>query len=241
LNSGSAGNYAELAFTRLEEMIVTLELRPGELLSEARLSARLGIGRTPIREALQRLEAAQLVSIIPRTGALVSDLSLEQQALLFEVSRELQRLVARRAAIHARPQEKARFLDLADEMTSAVTNGDIVSALRVQRSFERFMAQCARNQYATRALEPLLALSRRFWFVQLEGGLSHVNGNSASEDSGTLRVDLMRAIGSGDADAAAASSDRLIGHMLAVTEAAFTTLLPVFSESEAAETTRGVE
>ena len=79
---------------RLEEQIVTLKLEPGALLSEQALSAELGIGRTPIREALQRLAREGLVLILPRKGILVSETDPRKQLLVLEVRRELERLLA---------------------------------------------------------------------------------------------------------------------------------------------------
>src|SRR5260370_7915943 len=65
----------EQAYKQIQELIVTLRLKPGQVLSEQSLSASLGIGRTPIREALQKLALARLVTILPRKGILVSDIN----------------------------------------------------------------------------------------------------------------------------------------------------------------------
>ena len=67
---------SDQARTRLEEMIVSLELPPGSVWSEAELSAQLGIGRTPVREALQRLENEHLVTILPRHGVQVTEINV---------------------------------------------------------------------------------------------------------------------------------------------------------------------
>ena len=74
-----------------------LELTPGSAVSEAMLSARLGIGRTPIREALQRLARERLVRILPRRGVIVSEIDVKSQLRLLEVRREIERLMARAA------------------------------------------------------------------------------------------------------------------------------------------------
>jgi DNA-binding GntR family transcriptional regulator len=84
----------ETAYRSLEELIVTLQLPPGMVLSEHALVARLGIGRTPIREALQRLGRDGLVQILPRRGILVSEINLKTQLRLLEVRREMERLIA---------------------------------------------------------------------------------------------------------------------------------------------------
>ena len=85
----------EQAYRQLEEEIVTLRLEPGEFLSEYALATSLEIGRTPIREALQRLAREGLVTILPRKGILVSETDPRKQLLVLEVRRELERLLAR--------------------------------------------------------------------------------------------------------------------------------------------------
>jgi DNA-binding GntR family transcriptional regulator len=94
-------------------MIVFLKLAPGSAISEAELSGHLGIGRTPIREALQRLARERLVQILPRRGIIVSPIDIAAQLRLLEVRRELERLIARSAARRATDDERARFRELA--------------------------------------------------------------------------------------------------------------------------------
>jgi DNA-binding GntR family transcriptional regulator len=101
------------AYRLLEELIVTLALPPETILSEQSLAARLEIGRTPIREALQRLARDGLVVILPRRGILVSQINLKTQMRLLEVRRELERLMAKGAAERATPEESASFATIA--------------------------------------------------------------------------------------------------------------------------------
>src|ERR1700716_3347794 len=88
----------EKAYRALEEDIVTLRIPPGSVVSEAMLSRRLGVGRTPVREALQRLAREWLVVIMPRRGIVVSDIDPVRQLRLLEARRETERLLARCAA-----------------------------------------------------------------------------------------------------------------------------------------------
>ena len=88
------GTLTDRAYRELEEMIVTLQLLPGTVLSEQALALRLKIGRTPIREALQRLARDGLVVIMPRRGIMVSEINLKLHLRLLEVRRELERLMA---------------------------------------------------------------------------------------------------------------------------------------------------
>ncbi len=105
------GTLTDRAYRELEEMIVTLRLSPGTVLSEQALALRLKIGRTPIREALQRLARDGLVVIMPRRGIMVSEINLRLQLRLLEVRRELERLMASLAAERATPDERREFAE----------------------------------------------------------------------------------------------------------------------------------
>src|SRR5262245_26407437 len=101
---------SEQAYTQLEEMITTLQLAPGQALSEPYLSGALGIGRTPVREALQRLARERLVIIHPRRGIAIADVNVRNQLKLLELRRELERLIARGAARRGSAEERKEML-----------------------------------------------------------------------------------------------------------------------------------
>jgi DNA-binding GntR family transcriptional regulator len=109
----------EQAYKQIEELIVTLRLKPGHVLSEQSLSASLGIGRTPIREALQKLALEGLVTILQRKGILVSEINPQSQLRVLEVRRELERLLSRGSAERATEEDKERFLTIARGMEKA--------------------------------------------------------------------------------------------------------------------------
>src|SRR5262249_37867967 len=109
----------EQAYRVIEEQIVTLRLKPGEVLSEQQLSAAYRIGRTPVREALQRLAREGLVTILPRKGILVSDLNPRNQLLVLEVRRELERLLSRTGATRATAAQREQLRAIARGMDRA--------------------------------------------------------------------------------------------------------------------------
>src|SRR5437899_10826654 len=118
------GTLTDRAYRELEEMIVTLQLAPGTVLSEQALSVRLKIGRTPIREALQRLARDGLVVIMPRRGIMVSAINLRLQLRLLEVRRELDRLMASLAAERATADERQEFPEVAQALLAAAAKAD---------------------------------------------------------------------------------------------------------------------
>jgi DNA-binding GntR family transcriptional regulator len=198
------------AYVALEEMIVRLELRPGSAVSEAMLSQRLGIGRTPIREALQRLARERLVQILPRRGVIVSGIDVRAQLRLLEVRREVERLVARSAARRATPEERTRFAEIARGMERAARTGDDVSFLRLDREFNELCLEAARNEFADTALGLMSSLSRRFWYL-------HYRQAADMPETAKLHADIARAVADGDEQAAARASDVLLDNIEAFT------------------------
>jgi DNA-binding GntR family transcriptional regulator len=193
----------EQAYTLLEEMIVRLELAPGSAVSEAMLSARLGIGRTPIREALQRLARERLVRILPRRGVIVSEIDVKSQLRLLEVRRELERLMARAAARRCTPAERERFAELARAFNRSAVERDDVAFLRIDREFNELCLQAARNEFAATAMGLMNALSRRFWYL-------HFRQAADLPVTARLHADIARAIAEANQTAAAKASDALL-------------------------------
>ncbi len=149
----------------LEEMIVTLQLPPGSLWSESMLSESLGIGRTPVREALQRLAEYHMVEILRRHGIRIAEVNEHEQLLVLETRRELERLIAARAARRASAAEKQTLAAMAQALLAAGKAGDVVELLRQYFVAKSFMARCAGNRFSEQAIAPLYTLSRRFYFM----------------------------------------------------------------------------
>src|SRR5262245_16860805 len=164
-NAAGALTLTERAYRELEEQIVTLRLKPGEFLSEYALASSLRIGRTPIREALQRLGREGLVTILPRKGILVAETDPRRQLLVLEVRRELERLLSRLGAQRASEEQRRRFREIADHMDRAGKANDDLTFMRLDREFNLLIAEAGQNEYAARAMRFLQGHSRRFWYL----------------------------------------------------------------------------
>ena len=199
----SAQSLTDLAYLQLEEMIVTLRLAPGQVVSEAELSLATGIGRTPIREALQRLARERLVNILPRRGIVVSEINVKSQLRLLEVRRELERLIARSAARRATAEEREQFLAVADVFEKSGKTDDDVSFMRADREFNELCSQASHNEFAAGAMSLMHSLSRRFWYI-------HYKQAADMPATAKLHADIARAIAAGDEETAARASDRLL-------------------------------
>jgi DNA-binding GntR family transcriptional regulator len=176
---------------------------PGSVVEESRLRDELDLGRTPIREALQRLAREGLVSIMPRRGILVSAVDVKRQLRLLEVRRELERLIARSAARRATDDERTRFEELAERFEKSARVNDDVAFMRTDREFNTLCSQASHNEFAAGAMSLMHSLSRRFWYI-------HYKRAADMPLTAKLHADIARAIAKGNEDRAGAASDRLI-------------------------------
>ena len=202
----SAETLTERAYRALEEEIVTLRLKPSQVLSEQMLSATFKIGRTPIREALQRLAREGLVAILPRKGILVSDINPRNQLLVLEVRRELERLLSRAGAERATKEQREQLQDIARGMVRASKANDDIAFMRLDRELNRLMIDAGHNDYAARSMKLLQGLSRRFWYM-------HYREAADLPLCARLHANQARAIAQGDGDAAARASDKLMDYV----------------------------
>lgn len=210
-SNAAAPNAAELsltdqAYSQLEEMITTLKLAPGTVLSEQALAKELHIGRTPVREALQRLGRDGLVVVLPRRGILVSEINLRSQLRLLETRRVLENLVAKLAAERATEDELQTFAELARNMRKAAQDSDDIAFMRLDRLFNEIVAKASRNEFALRSLGSLSALSRRFWY-------QHYKEAADLPLCANLHAAVCEAIARRDQDSAAQTSDRLMDYI----------------------------
>jgi DNA-binding GntR family transcriptional regulator len=189
------------AYRRLEEMIILGDLKPGLRLSEQMLAQTLDIGRTPIREALQKLRENNLVDILPRSGVFVTEVDFRDQFLLMEVRRPLEVQVALRATKFATGEDRARFIEMARQLRSVVAAGDKIGLMKVDRSFKDLSLRVARNKFLSVALAPIHAHARRIYFMHLE---------TTEASVGYPHADAIEAIGRGDCDRAVAITTRFI-------------------------------
>ncbi|MGS0724926.1 GntR family transcriptional regulator [Shewanella sp. 0m-11] len=192
-------NKSEFAYDQLEKMITFRELKPGAMVSEKQISEQLGVGRTPVREALQRLSYERMVEIHPRRGILIPQISLESQLKILEVRRDVEALCARFAATRASESEKARMTKLAGQLEDNAAKQDDLLYATLLKQIHILLVQVADNEYLQLAMAPLQGLSRRFWFA-------YKNESSDLADAAHLHATILRKIVEGDPIAAVDAS-----------------------------------
>lgn len=200
------GTLTDRAYQQLEELIVTLELPPGSVLTEQILSQRLAIGRTPIREALHRLSREGLVLVFPRRGVFVSEINVGKQLQLLEVRREIERLLARLAAERATDAMRRTFQEIADGIMKSARDSDEIEFGRLDQRLNVLEWKAAGNEYATKAIMLMNGLSRRFWF-------QHFREAGDLPLAAKVHADLATAIARANPVAAANASDELIDYI----------------------------
>jgi DNA-binding GntR family transcriptional regulator len=205
LNESVAGtSQTDLAYERLREAIIGLDLKPGALYTEAQLAEFVGLGRTPVREALHRLIREELVSTRRNRGIQVTPIDVIRQLQLLDVRRALERLLAERACAQATELERREMLRLADVTEASAADNDIKAFLAVNRDVQDLKARAAHNEILQSTMDLFFGLSRRFWVAYSP------RIPESLQTASRLHARVLRAIAVADRDAAASSTNELL-------------------------------
>jgi DNA-binding GntR family transcriptional regulator len=157
---------AEQAYRLLEAQLVTLELAPGALIAEKDLVDRVDIGRTPVREAIQRLSAEGLLQVLPRKGLMVTPLRRSDLLQIIEVRRVLERLMVVKAAERATPDQRQALLILGGHLEAA--EDDLEHFFRLDRRLDELLEAACHNHFLVQALAAMHSQCRRLWYLHRE-------------------------------------------------------------------------
>jgi DNA-binding GntR family transcriptional regulator len=185
---------SDRAYLAIRGLIVSLELSPGAPISEPELIERLGIGRTPVREALQRLAREELVAVYPRRGMFVTGVDVRDLVKLSEVRAAIEPEAARLAAERATDADRAEIDGLLAELRSA--GGDERALIDLDERIHRVIYRAAHNDLMEATLEQYYVLALRIWYLALDR--AHELRDAVQEHSAVLE-----AIRDGDGAAAA--------------------------------------
>ncbi|WP_338845582.1 GntR family transcriptional regulator [Massilia sp. W12] len=200
---------ADVAYDVLENLIVTLQLKPGVPVVEAELIEMTGLGRTPLREALMRMTTNGLIVQLPRRGLIISDIEAAGHISLLETRRVLERLIAASAARRASPPQRQDILRCGEEMVQAATKQELAFYMQADQALDHAVHSACRNPSAVAAVVPLVIKCRRFWYAyQHEGDV---------EQGARLHLKLAQSIVDGNEQAAVRDSDALMDYLESVT------------------------
>lgn len=155
---------SQRAYEQIKHSIISLEYPPRALLDEATLRADLELGRTPIREALQRLAREQLVEIVPRRGIFVSEIDMADLQRLFEMRVPLEVLAVQLAVERG---EEAHWDAMASKLAQAEAGISAETLIIIDEACHTIIYEAANNHFLTDTLHTLYALSLRLWYYAL--------------------------------------------------------------------------
>jgi DNA-binding GntR family transcriptional regulator len=197
LPEGADLSLAEQAYRRLRDRLIMLEIRPGDPINDGALSAELGVGRTPVREALKRLESDHLVISYPRRGTFATIVDITELADVSEIRESLEPLAARRAAKMANAEMRSELRRVAAAIAAIdPTAGDQHELMRYDITVHRLIYKAAANPHLEDVLIRYDNLATRIWCLVLDK-VPSVSGHIAEHK------ELLEAIADGRADDAA--------------------------------------
>lgn len=161
MSTGNKASLAEQAYRVLEQRLVLLDLPPGSQVSEGELIRMTGYGRTPVREAIQRLANHDLFQVMPRKGLVVPPIDRSELLQILEARKPLESLIAQRAAMQANDEQRSALARLARELAGCHERFE--RFLSVLSEIDELLDTCCGNPYAMQAVMPLRIHCRRFW------------------------------------------------------------------------------
>lgn len=159
---------ADEAHGLLQDLILTGELAPGEMLDERHLIETLELGRTPLREAIQRLAHEGLVAIAPRKGSWVSNLSITDLKELIGARELVEPSVAAAAVERVTPAEIEHLHQLIDDIGGAFLAGDLLASIQSDRTFHHSLALVSGNTYLARIVDDINTATLRYWHLSFK-------------------------------------------------------------------------
>ena len=157
----------ELVFESIREAIIGGKLRPGERLMEIQLAEEMGVSRTPIREAIRKLELEALVVMIPRKGAYVAGLSMKDIADVFEIRRALEGLAAELACERITDEELEELERYLVRIAEDIESQDISKVVATDTDFHTLLYKASRNQRLSQTINNLREQIQRFRMTSL--------------------------------------------------------------------------
>jgi DNA-binding GntR family transcriptional regulator len=194
-SSGTPGSgprlLADVAYEGLRDRILTLQINPGDPIDEDRVGRELGVGRTPVREAIKRLALERLVTVFPRRGTFASEINITDLAHITDARSAVEGHAARRAAERLTAEQRAELAGLRAEVCAGPNADDRRALMELDARVHRFIYRCADNPYLAETCDRYFNLSLRIWHLALDrtpGLAAHIHEH----------VEILDAIEAGD-------------------------------------------
>src|SRR5579884_2766302 len=159
---------ADRAYDQLRDRIITLAIPPGAPIDEDLIGAELGMGRTPVREAIKRLALENLVTVFPRRGTFASEINITDLAHISDVRAQLEGHAAYRAAERITDSQRAELAGLLIELDVRRGADEVEMLMELDATVHRFIYRCAGNPFLEETLGRYLNLSLRIWYLVID-------------------------------------------------------------------------
>lgn len=193
---------AERAYSQIKKRIVTTVMSPGSVISEAQLMDDLELGRTPIREAIKQLQAENLVTVTPRRGMFVADITVTDLSQIFEVRVKIESLAAQLATERITPDQLVELRHFAQEYQLASLN-DKAALIQLDEAFHSLLGKAAHNKFLEKDLRHYYNLSLRIWYLA-------INFAQPQDIDVIAHIEILEAIEADDAERAALRMEKHI-------------------------------
>lgn len=193
------------AYRIIEERIVTLAYKPGSVMTERRLVEDVGLGRTPVREALQRLSWQGLMEIRPRSGIEIASVAPEDYLRIMVARIPLEPIYAGLVAKTLPRTLAPRIAECEAMMRECIETGDNEAFLRADKVFDELLSQACPNKFLAQVLEPLQIHARRCWF--------EYGAQDGPQRSASLHADVIGAVGRRDENGARRAMQILMDYL----------------------------
>jgi len=202
-------NFFELAYQRIEDLLVNCELRPGQFLTVQDLQTLTGFGRTPVHNAVSTLAADTLITIRPRHGLQIAPIDLARERLLLALRRDLERFVIRLAAERASLSHRNQALHIERVMKDKRATLTLDEFNSLDRRVDSLILAAAGEPFLAHTLRPLHTIYRRIGFIHH----SYMPGQADLAGTIDSHLAILSAVANRRIDRAMAASDALIDHM----------------------------
>ena len=190
----------EMVYEELKMQILTGTIIPGTRMMEVELAEEMGVSRTPIREAIRKLEKEGLVTIEPRRGAYASQISTDDMVEILEVRQNMEGLAAFFAASRMKPEQMRELEDVSKKYNQAVADGNMQDMITYDTRFHRIIVESCNNKFLVQMIEQLQELVLRFRYI-------YYDNFRRAENMPEEHQTILEAIENGDADAARQAAD----------------------------------
>jgi DNA-binding GntR family transcriptional regulator len=197
----------QLAYERIEDLIINCELPPGRFLSIQDLQQITGFSRTPVHQAVSRLADDTLILVHPRHGVQIAPIDLARERLLLHLRRDIERFVIRLAAERSGPSHRNQFLHMERLLRERRESMSVDEFNVLDRRINKLVVATADERFLEHTLRPLHTIFRRIGWIYH----NQIKGSASLHATIDCHLAILNAIANRHIDEAVAASDRLIG------------------------------